>query len=94
MGADALAPLLVIAALFAVVWFVAGPLRGGPREAASADAAERERLEATRDAKYREIRELDLDFRTGKLSEDEFRAQDRDLRGQAVAVLRELDALD
>ncbi len=94
MSAEALAPLLVIVALGLVVWLVASPLRGGPRSVQGEEVAERERLEAARDAKYREIRELDLDVRTGKITEDEFRDQDRRLRGEAVVILRELDALD
>ncbi len=91
---DALAPLLVILALALVVWVVGAPLRAGPRAVQTAGEVERERLEAAREAKYREIRETELDFRTGKLSEEDFRALDRQLRAEAVAILRELDRLD
>ena len=90
---DALAPLLVIVALAVVVWVVGAPLRRGVT-AEDAEAIERESLEAARDAKYREIRELELDHRTGKLSDADFRALDRQLRAEAVAILRRLDALD
>jgi hypothetical protein len=76
------------------VWLVGSPLRAGPQAADERAVAERQRLEAARDAKYREIRELELDHRTGKLSDDDFRAFDRRLRAEAVAILRELDALD
>ena len=88
-----LAPLLVILALAVVVWVVGAPLRRGPR-ATDDIGLEREALEAARDAKYREIRELDLDHRTGKLSDEDFRALDRQLRGEAVEILRRLDALE
>ena len=88
-----MAPLLVILALAVVVWIVAAPLRGGPQAMADAEAVERETLEAARDAKYREIRELELDHRTGKLSDEDFRALDRQLRAEAVAILRQLDDL-
>ena len=91
---DPLVPLVVIAAVAFVVWLVGGPLRGGPRAVEDADVAERQRLEAARDAKYREIRELELDYRTGKLTEEDFRALDRQLRAEAVAILRALDALE
>ncbi len=94
MSADALAPVLVVVALALVVWLVAAPLRGGARSVAGEQVAERERLEAARDQKYREIRDLDLDFRTGKVTEDDFREQDGRLRGEAVVINRELDALD
>jgi hypothetical protein len=48
-------------------------------------------LEAARDAKYREILDAELDRRTGKLSEEDYEAVDRSLRGEAVEIL---DALD
>jgi hypothetical protein len=86
-------PLLVIAALAIVVWIVGGPLRRGPQAVEDADTIERETLEAARDAKYREIRELELDHRTGKLTDEDFRALDRQLRAEAVAILRRLDDL-
>jgi hypothetical protein len=90
---DDLAPLLVILALALVVWVVGAPLRGGAQAVEDAEVAEREGLEAARDAKYREIRELELDYRTGKLSEADFKALDRQLRGEAVEILRKLDHL-
>lgn len=36
-----------------VVWLVGAPLRAGPQAAEDVHAAERQRLEAARDAKYR-----------------------------------------
>ena len=51
--------------------------------------AERAELEAAREAKYREIRDAELDYRTGKLSEADWRALDRELRrrgGRAAAA--------
>ncbi len=91
---EALAPLLVIVALALVVWVVAAPLRKGPQAVEQEFELERVGLEAARDAKYREIRELELDHRTGKLSDQDFRELDRQLRGEAVQILRELDALE
>ena len=91
---DVLAPLLVIVALALVVWIVGSPLRRGPQAAEDAEVAVRERLEAAREAKYREIRELELDLRTGKLSDEDYRVLNRQLRGEAVEILRELDELD
>ena len=84
--------ILVILALAVVVWVVSAPLRHGePPEVA--DAAQRDALEAARDAKYREIRDAELDWRTGKLSDEDYREQDRRLRQEAVEILRELDRL-
>jgi hypothetical protein len=48
-------------------------------------------LEAARDAKYREIRDAELDRRTGKLSEGDYEAIDRALRAEAVEILNALD---
>ena len=90
---DVLAPLLVIVLLAVVVWLVSGPLRGGAARVEEHEAAQRADLEAAKEAKYREIREAELDRRTGKLSEADWRAVDRELRAEAVEILRRLDAL-
>jgi flagellar biosynthesis/type III secretory pathway M-ring protein FliF/YscJ len=86
--------LLVLLVLAVVVAVVAAPLRSG-REAArtAAASAEREELEAAKEAKYREIRDAELDYRTGKLSESDWRALDRTLRAEAVELLKRLDAV-
>ena len=75
------------------MWLVGSPLRAGPSAAEDALTSERQRLEAARDAKYRELRELELDHRTGKLSDEDFRSLDRQLRAEAVEILRALDSL-
>ena len=86
--------LLVIFILLAlVVLLVSAPLRGRRAGEATEDA-ELAELEAARDAKYREIRDAELDHRTGKLSDSDWRALDRTLRAEAVAILRRLDELD
>jgi hypothetical protein len=84
--------LFVVVLVAVVVVVVTAPLRR-PAGAVDEDDAERARLEAARDAKYREIRDAELDHRTGKLSEADWRAQDRALRAEAVEILRRLDAL-
>ncbi len=89
---DVLAPLIVIVLLGVVVWLVSGPLRSAPA-VEEAEASRREDLEAAKEAKYREIRDAELDYRTGKLSEEDWRALDRDLRGEAMDLLRRLDEL-
>ena len=48
-------------------------------------------LEAARTAKYREIRDAELDLRTGKLSDADYRAVDQSLRGEAMEILRAID---
>jgi hypothetical protein len=87
--------VLVLVVLALVVLIVSAPLRPGRAQAReAAEAAERAELEAARDAKYREIRDAELDHRTGKLSESDWRALDRALRAEAVEILRRLDSLD
>jgi flagellar biosynthesis/type III secretory pathway M-ring protein FliF/YscJ len=81
---------VVLALIVGVI--VVAPLRRGP----DVDRREDERraaLEAAKEAKYREIRDAELDFRMGKLTESDYRVTDRELRGQAIEILRELDAL-
>jgi len=85
--------LVILVVLAVVVLLVAAPLRSrGALEAA--ESAEHAELTAARDAKYREIRDAELDFRTGKLAEADWRALDRGLRAEAVEILRRLDELD
>jgi hypothetical protein len=93
---DALVFLLVLAIVAAVAYGVSAPLRStaSPEEAEATQSAERAGLEAAKEAKYREIRDLELDHRTGKLSNEDFRRQDRALRAEAVEILERLDALD
>ena len=84
--------LLVLAVVAVVVLVIAAPLRRGRHaEREVAGAAERAELEAARDAKYAEIRDAEIDYRTGKLSEADWRALDRQLRREAVELLHRLD---
>jgi hypothetical protein len=86
--------LLVLLVLAVVVAVIAAPLRAGRVAARTAAVdAEREQLEAAKEAKYREIRDAELDYRTGKLSEPDWRALDRTLRAEAVELLKRLDAV-
>ena len=82
--------MLVVVAIAVLV--ISAPLRPARRAAREvAGRAERADLEAERDAKYAEIRDAELDFRTGKLSEADWRALDRQLRREAVELLHRLD---
>jgi hypothetical protein len=85
--------LIVLLVLTLVITLVASPLRRvrSDVERASPPANDRAELEAAREAKYREIRDLELDHRTGKLSEEDYRAIDQTLRAEAIEILRALD---
>jgi len=82
--------LIILAVLALVVLFVTRPFwrPDSDRAVAPKDVAE---LEAARDAKYREIRDAELDVRTGKLSQEDFEAIDRTLRAEAIEILHALD---
>ena len=82
--------LAVLAALVAAV--VVRPLLRGD-EPPVRHEARLEELAAAKEAKYREIRDAELDHRMGKLSEEDWRQLDRELRADAIAILRELDEL-
>jgi hypothetical protein len=84
--------IVILVVIAVVVLVVSAPLRNR-RADEVVESAERADLEAARDAKYREIRDAELDYRTGKLSESDWRAMDRSLRAEAVAILRALDDL-
>jgi hypothetical protein len=93
----------MLALIGVVVLVVSGPLRrsgdtdaAAQRELSSGGTGEpgargREQLDAEREAKYREIRDLELDYRTGKLSREDFESIDGELRAEALAILDRLE---
>ncbi len=58
------------------------------------ESATQEELEAAKEAKYREIRDAQLDFEMGKLSKEDHRAVDRELRAEAIEILKRIDRLE
>jgi hypothetical protein len=79
--------LLVLVGLF-----VSSPF-WSKRLASETEDPEIAALEAAREAKYREIRDAESDRESGKLSEDDFRELNAELRRDAVTILDRLDAL-
>jgi hypothetical protein len=89
---DVVAPVVILAVLIAVVALVSSPLRARRRGEEGGEASDIvAELEARKEAKYREIRDAEMDLRTGKLSQDDHRILDRQLRAEAIEVLRALD---
>jgi hypothetical protein len=84
--------LAALALLIVVGFVVVAPLRRGP-DVDRREDEKRAGLEAAKEAKYREIRDAELDFQMGKLTEADYKTTDRELRAQAIAILRELDDL-
>ena len=86
--------LLAIAIVTLVAWFVTAPLRRRPNEGGEDPAiAELADLEARKEAKYRQIRDAEADHASGKLTDEDFKRLDRELRGEAVAILKRIDRL-
>jgi len=88
---DAIALLVILAVVCAVVAVVWAPLRDRDAEVRDESADRLEELEARKQAKYREIRDAEMDWKTGKLSDDDHHDLDRQLRAEAMAVLRRID---
>jgi len=82
-------PAVALAAL--VAFLVLQPLR---TRSSGAEPDRRGDLEAAKESKYREIKDAELDYRMGKLSEADWRTLDAELRAQAIEILRALDKLD
>jgi cytochrome c-type biogenesis protein CcmF len=74
--------LIALAGAAIAVW----PARGARRR----PAADSE-LEALKEAKYREIRDAELDHAAGKLSDEDFALLDAELRREAVEILDRAD---
>jgi hypothetical protein len=86
--------LLALAIVTLVAWFVTAPLRGRPDAGREDPAvAELADLEARKEAKYRQIRDAEADHASGKLSDEDYRRLDRELRGEAVKILKRIDRL-
>ncbi len=85
--------LLAVAIIVLVAWFVTAPLRRRPAagEAEDPAAAELADLEARKEAKYRQIRDAEADHAAGKLSDEDFRRLDRELRAEAIEILKRID---
>jgi len=91
--------LLVLVVLALAVWVISGPLRGertedGGRRTEIHHGAELEAVEAAKEAKYREIRDAEMDYRTGKLSEADWQRIDATLRAEALEILKRSEELD
>jgi hypothetical protein len=84
--------IALIVLLGLVGWFVLRPVLTGPVPDKVEDE-KRATLEAAKEAKYREIRDAEMDRRMGKLSDADWRATDRELRAQAIEILEAIDDL-
>lgn len=93
-GLVALGVLIIVAAFVAQPFFSPGSGEGGSggRRAVS-DARRRAELLQERNRLYAAIRDLDFDYKTNKVADDDYTAQRHTLMAEAVEVLQQLDAL-
>jgi hypothetical protein len=70
--------LIALSGALIAIWPARGPRR---RPAMATD------LDALKEAKYREIRDAELDHAAGKLSDEDFALLDAELRSEAVEIL-------
>jgi hypothetical protein len=93
-----IAVILALVLLAVVLFVISGPLRAGHTEhrgeGSEASSLQRAELQAAREAKYREIRDADMDLRTGKLSRADHESIDRTLRAEALDILDRLQAVE
>ena len=86
--------LLAVAIVVLVAWFVTEPLRrrqsAEPEDPTAVELAD---LEARKQAKYRQIRDAEADHASGKLSDEDFRRLDAELRSEAIEILKRIDRL-
>jgi hypothetical protein len=96
---NVLVVVLALALIAVVVLVITAPLRaapppadpGSPEQTPEQTTRDRQQLEVAREAKYREIRDAELDYRTGKLSREDYEAVDGALRTEAVEILDRLE---
>jgi hypothetical protein len=89
--------LVLLAVVIAVVsrpLLAARTLGGTSKPGEALDAPELAELNSAREAKYREIRDAELDYRTGKLSNEDYEAVNGALRAEASEILDRLQALE
>jgi hypothetical protein len=92
VAVDLLIAIITLALLAVVIIVISAPLRAVRRPPSGDEPAEdRAELEAAREAKYREIRDTELDYRTGKLSREDYETVNGALRADAVEILDRLE---
>jgi hypothetical protein len=76
--------------IIAVAAFVSYPFWGDAGATVAEDPAIAA-LVAAREAKYRELRDAEVDLKTGKLTREDYDRVNAELRSDAVEILRRLD---
>ncbi len=89
---DTLLILIGLWVLLAAVWLAVYPLFGGSAESVPAAVAHRRELETEKARLLEEIHELQLDYATGKLSDEDHAVLEARLKSRAIEVMQQLEA--
>ena len=79
--------------LLGAIWLAVWPLFAAGSSAGSDAEVELSELEAEKARLMGEIHELELDYATGKLSDEDRRAIEDRLKGRTIEVMKRIDAL-
>jgi hypothetical protein len=82
--------LMAMIAVAIVAWPIMQGGRARPSAASEADLAWGE-MQARREAALTAIKDLEFDYRVGKVEEADYQALDAQLRAEAIAILKEID---
>jgi len=95
MDTTATFSIVVIALMIvATFWWVLRPLFGNTQQVTATESFERQsfvELELRRDAIYKAIKDLEFDFESNKISEDDYQQARLKFMQQAAGVLRQID---
>lgn len=83
--------LLSLIVVGGVLSFLAWPVLNGVDERVV--DAERRELEDAKQAKYREIKDAELDHKSGRMTEEQWLETDKELRREAMQILAKIDTL-
>lgn len=88
---SALAALAALWVLLGAIWLAVYPFLERTRPPVPVGLLELQDLEAEKARLLGEIHDLELDYQTGKLSDDDYRAIEAGLKSRAVAVMAEIE---
>ena len=89
---SAIVALAALWVLLGAIWLAVWPFLERERRPVPVVLLELQELEAEKARLIAEIHELELDYATGKLSEEDYRALEARLKTRAVEVIREIEA--
>ncbi len=89
---SALIALAALWVLLGAIWLAVYPFLERTRPPLPLGLLELQDLEAEKARLLGELHDLELDWQTGKLSEDDYRATQAQLKSRAVAVMAEIES--